>query len=91
MARYQPVNKEMVQIVFTLRNSDKWSVSQIDARVGKFKQWAVHVLAAYSEESLPLKVVSKFGPERKTVEVEDGVIVGMGKYLLELNYGKDYR
>ena len=91
MARYQPVSKEVVRVVFTLRNSDKWSVSRIEARIGKFKQWAAHVLAAYSEESLSLKVVRKFGQERKTVEVEDGVIVGMGKYLLELNYWKDYR
>ena len=77
--------------MFTLRNSDKWSVSRIDSYLGKFKQWTAHVLAAYSEESLSLKVVRKFGQQRKTVEVEDGVIVGMGKYLLELNYGKDYR
>ena len=75
--------------MFTLRNSGKWSVSRIDARWGRFKQWAAHVLAAYSEESL--KVVRKFGPKRKTVKVENGVIVGMGRYLLELNYGKDYR
>ena len=77
--------------MFTLRNSDKWSISRINARFGKFKQWAAHVLAAYAEESPSLKVVRKFGPKRKTVEVEDGVIVGMGKYLLKLNYGKDYR
>ena len=62
--------------MFTLRNSDKWSVSRIDARFGKFKQWAEYVLAAYSEESLSLKVVRNFGQERKTVEVEDGMIVG---------------
>ena len=37
------------------------------------------------------KFVRKFGAKRKTVEVEDGVIVGMGKYLFELNDGKDYR
>ena len=48
-------------------------------------------MAAYSEESLAPKVVRKFGPKRKTVEMEDGVIVGMGKYLLGLNYGKDFR
>ena len=82
MARCQPVSKEVVRIVFTLRNSDKWSISRINARFGKFKQWAAHVLAADSEESLSLKVVRKFGPKRKTVEVEDGVIVGMEKYLL---------
>ena len=81
MARYRPVNKEVVRIVFTLRNSDKRSVSRI----------AAHVLAAYSVKSLSLKVVRKFGPKRKTVEAEDGVIVGMEMYLLELSYGKDYR
>ena len=91
MARYQPVSKKVVRIVFTLRNSDKWSVFRTDARFGKLKQWAAHVLAAYSEESLSLKVVREFGPIRKTVEVEDGMTVGMGRYLLELNYGKDNR
>ena len=44
------------------------------------------VLATYSEESLSLKVVRKFGPKRKTVEVEDGVIVGVGKYLFKESY-----
>ena len=82
MARYRPISNEVVRIVFTLRNSDKWSVSRIDARFGKFKQWAAYVLAAYSEESLLLKVVRNFGPKRKTVEVEDGLIVGMGKCLI---------
>ena len=41
------VSKEVVRLVFTLRNSDKWSLSRIGARFGKFKQWAGHVLAAY--------------------------------------------
>ena len=91
MARYGPVSKKVVRIVFILRNSDKWSVSRIDARFGEFKLWAAHVLAGYSGEFLSLKVVRKFEPKKKTVEVKDGVIVGMGKYLLELNYGKDYR
>ena len=77
--------------MFTSRNSDKWSLSRIGARFGKSKQRAAHVVAAYSAESLSPKVVRKFGPKRKTVEVEDSVIVGMGKDLLELNYGKDYR
>ena len=56
-----------------------------------FWQWVAHVLAVYAEEFLSFNVVRKFRPKRKTVEGEDGVIVGMGKYLLELNYGKDYR
>ena len=90
MARYRPVNKALVRIAFTLRNSDKWSLARIGARFSKSKQWAAHVLAAYSEESLSLKVVRKFGSKRKTA-MEDGVMVGMGKCLLELNYGKDYR
>ena len=77
--------------MFTLRNGDKWRLFRIGTRFGKSKQWAAHVLAAYSEESLSLKVVRKFGPKRKMVEVEDGMIVGMGKCPFELNYGKDYR
>ena len=74
--------------MFTLRNSDKWSLSRIGARFRKSKQWAAHALAAYSEESLIPNLVRKFGPKRTTDEVEDGVIVGMGKYLFKESYEK---
>ena len=69
MTRYRPVSKEVVWIVFTLQNSDKRSVSRIDARFGKFKQWAAHVLAAYSEESLSLKVVALVWTEKENVPI----------------------
>lgn len=52
MARNLPLSKELVKLVFTLRNVNKWSFSQIGTHFGKTKQWAAYVLASYSEESL---------------------------------------
>ena len=72
--------------MFTLRNVNKWSFSQIGRHFGKTKQWAAYVLASYSEESLSPIVVRKHGRKRKTDEVEDGVIVGMSQFLWKKSY-----
>ena len=74
MARNLPVSKEVVKLVFTLRNDNNWTLSQIGAHFRKSKQWAAYVLASYSAESLSPIVVQKLGRKRKTDEVEDGVI-----------------
>ena len=52
------------------------------------RKWATHIVANYSEESLSPNVARKFGRRRKTDEVEDGVIVGMGKFLFKESYDK---
>ena len=86
MARNLPVSKEVVKLVFTLRNDNNWTLSQIGAHFRKSKQWAAYVLASYSAESLSPIVVQKLGRKRKTDEVEDGVIVGMSQYLRKKSY-----
>ena len=60
MARNLPLSKELVKLVFTLRNVNKWSFSQIGTHFGKTKQWAAYVLASYSEESLSPIVVAEY-------------------------------
>ena len=80
MARYQPTSKEWFGLCLLCET----------AANGVFLE-SMRVLATYSEESLLLKAVRKFGPKRKSVQEENGMIVGMGKYVLELNYGKNYR
>ena len=45
-------------------------------------------MAAYSEESLSPKVVQKRGRKRKTDNVEDMIIVGMGQHLFKESYEK---
>lgn len=87
MGRNLPVCEDVVQVVFTLR-SDGWSHSQIGVHFGKSKSWAKYVLAAYSEESLSPKVVQKRGRKRKTDNVEDMIIVGMGQHLFKESYEK---
>ena len=77
MGRNQLVGEDVVRLEFTVRNDNGWSHSQIGAHFDKSKY-------AYSEESLSPKVVQK----RKTNEVEDGVIVGMGKHLFKESYEK---
>ena len=86
MARNLPVSKEVVKLVFTLRNDNNWTLSQIGAHFRKSKQWAAYVLASYSAESLSPIVVQKLGRKRKIDEVEDGVIVGMSQYLRKKSY-----
>ena len=61
---------------------------EIGSHFSKSRQWATHIVANYSEESLSPNVVRKFGRRRKTDEVEDGVIVGMGKFLFKESYDK---
>ena len=65
MARNLPLSKELVKLVLTLRNVNKWSFSQIGTHFGKTKQWAAYVLASYSEESLSPILVRKHGRKRK--------------------------
>ena len=65
-----------------------WSHSQIGVHFGKSKSWAKYVLAAYSEESLSPKVVQKQGRKRKTDNLEDMIIVGMGQHLFKESYEK---
>ena len=77
-----------MRLVFTVRNDNGCSHSQIGAHFGKSRSWAKYGLDAYSEESLSPKVVQKRGRKRKTDEVEDGVIVGIGKFLSEESYDK---
>ena len=67
---------------------DDWSHSWIGVHFGKSKSWAKYVLAAYSEESLSPKVVQKRGRKRKTDNVEDMIIVGMGQHLFKESYEK---
>ena len=67
---------------------DGWSHSQIGVHFGKSKSWAKCVLAAYSEKSLSPKVVQKRGKKRKTNNVEDMIIVGMGQHLFKESYKK---
>ena len=86
MARNLPLRKELVKLVFTLRNVNKWSFSQIGTHFGKTKQWAAYVLASYFEESLSPIVVRKHGRQRKTDKVEDDVIVGMSQFLWKKSY-----
>ena len=83
-----PVSKDVVRLVFALRRDDHWSLSKIGLHFNKTKQWAAYVLSSYSAESLSPKVVQKFGRKRKTDEVEDGVIVGLSKYMWKVSYGK---
>ena len=52
-ARYRPASKEVVRIVFTLRNSDKWSLSRIGARYGKSKQWDAKICDLVENVVLP--------------------------------------
>ena len=81
MGRNKPVSQEVVRLVFQLRY-DGWNLREIGSHFSKSRQWATHIIANYSEESLSPNVVRKFGRRRKTDEVEDGVIVGMGKFFV---------
>ena len=88
MRRNLPVEEEVVRLVFTLRHENEWRITDIGAHFGKSRQCTTYVLANYSEESLAHKVVQKPGGKRKTDEVEDGVIVGLGKYCFKDSYDK---
>ena len=87
MGRNKPVSQEVVRLVFQLQY-DGWNKREIGSHFSKSRQWATHIVARYSEESLSPSVVRKFGRRRKTDEVEDGVIVGMGKFLFKESYDK---
>ena len=76
------VSEEVVRLVFQLRY-DGWNKRKIGNHFSKTRQWAAHILANYSEESLSPNVVRKSGRRRKTDEVEDGVVVGMGEFLFK--------
>ena len=67
--------------MFTLKNDNGWNLSRIGAHFGKSKTWASQVLTRYSPESLSPNITQKRGRKRKTDEVDDGVIVGLGKHF----------
>ena len=81
MGRNSPVSAEVVRLVFTLKNDNGWNLSRIGAHFGKSKTWASQVLTRYSPESLSPNITQKRGRKRKTDEVDDGVIVGLGKHF----------
>ena len=71
MGSSKRVSEEVVRLVFQLRY-DGWNKREIGNHFSKTRQWAAHILANYSEESLSPKVARKVGRRRKTDEVEDG-------------------
>ena len=87
MGRNKPVSQEVVRLVFQLRY-DGWNMREIGSHFSKSRQWATHIVANYLEKSLSPNVVRKFERRRKTDELEDGVIVGMGKFLFKESYDK---
>ena len=81
MGRNSPVSAELVRLVFTLKNDNGLTRSRIGAHFGKSKTWSAQVRTRYSPESLSPNITQKRGRKRKTDEVDDGVIVGLGKHF----------
>ena len=81
MGRNSSVSAEVVRLVFALKNDNGWNLSRIGAHFSRSKTWASQVLTRYSPESLSPNITQKRGRKRKTDEVDDGVIVGLGKHF----------
>ena len=78
MGKNKPTSTVVVQKVFEMSVAGD-SPMKIGLFFDRSRRWARNTLTNYSPESFSVIVIKKRGPERKTTEEEDEIIVKKGR------------